>query len=493
MANRIRSSTLLLLFLLLIVVCNGVAITMGLTIEYEDESRGGIRREERRKHYYSKSSSSTERESSSLFLMHDSKSVVKTDAGEMRVVMKRFGSGSGSGRNLERRMHIGFITMEPKSLFIPQYLDSDLAIFIRRGEANLGVIYKDDLGERRLKAGDVYIIPAGSPFYLVNVWEGQRLHIICGIQPTESFGDTVQSFYLGGGGDSLLSGFGPEILEAALNTSSTELRKLFRTKLEGPIVYVDESHAPSLWTKFLQLKKEDRMQHMKKMVQLDQEEEEEEEKQTSWSWRKILETLLLGKETNRHRFKGKDTGDSPDSINMYDRKPDFRNNYGWSTALDGDDYAPLKRARIGIYHVNLTAGSMMAPHVNPIATEYGIVLRGSGRIQIVFPNGTSAMNTEIKQGDVFFVPRYYPFCQIASRSGPLEFFGFATSASKNRPMFLAGANSIFRTIMGPELAASFGSSVDTMRRVADAQPDAVILSSPYAAPGDVDTAGRSIK
>lgn len=129
---------------------------------------------------------------------------------------------------------------------------------------------------------------------------------------------------------------------------------------------------------------------------------------------------------------------------------------------------------------------MMAPHVNPRATEYGIVLRGRGRIQIVFPNGTSAMNTEIKEGDVFFVPRYYPFCQIASRSGPLVFFGFTTSARKNGPLFLAGAASVLRTMMGPELAAAFGESEDTTWHLVDAQREAVILPSPSAAPGDVD-------
>lgn len=56
------------------------------------------------------------------------------------------------------------------------------------GEAKLGCIYGDDLAERRLKSGDVYLIPAGSAFYLVNTGEGQRLHIICSIDTSESLG-----------------------------------------------------------------------------------------------------------------------------------------------------------------------------------------------------------------------------------------------------------------------------------------------------------------
>lgn len=61
------------------------------------------------------------------FLMQHSKRIVKTDAGEMRV-LKSYG-----GKIVERPMHIGFISMEPSSLFIPQYLDSSLILFVHIG------------------------------------------------------------------------------------------------------------------------------------------------------------------------------------------------------------------------------------------------------------------------------------------------------------------------------------------------------------------------
>jgi hypothetical protein len=118
---------------------------------------------------------------------------------------------------------------------------------------------------------------------------------------------------------------------------------------------------------------------------------------------------------------------------------------------------------------------MMAPHVNPTATEYGIVLKGSGTIQIVFPNGTSAMIANITEGDVFWVPRYFPFCQIASKTGPLEFFGFTTSAHENRPQFLVGANSLLKAMMGPELAAGLGIPEDELRSLFGHQEFDVIL------------------
>ncbi|WJX44211.1 hypothetical protein P8452_31216 [Trifolium repens] len=438
-----------LLFLLLLV---GVTITM---CEDEEKSEG--------------SSSS-----SKLFLMENSKSVVKTDAGEMRLFK------NNDDKFLDRSMHIGLINMEPRSLFIPQYLDSNLIIFVRRGVAKLGFIYGDELEERRIQTGDLYVIPAGSVFYLVNIGEGQRLHVICSIDPSTSLGDTFQPFYIGGDNQqSVLAGFEPAILETAFNESRAKIQRIIKKKQDGPIVFIDDSHSPSQWTKFLKLKSQDKVQKLKTLVQ--SQEEDEEEKKTSWSWRKLVESVL-GK-ANKKNIENKDRADSPDSYNLYDKKPDFKNAYGWSSALDGGDYSPLKIPNIGVFNVNLTAGSMMAPHVNPRATEYTIVLRGYGRIQILFPNGSNAMETEIKVGDIFYIPRYFPFCQIASRNGPLEFIGFTTSSEKSNPQFLAGAASLLKTLLGPELAASFGVSVDTMRDVVDAQHDAVILSSTWAAPG----------
>lgn len=56
------------------------------------------------------------------------------------------------------------------------------------GEARIGWVHKDELVEKTLKVGDLYRIRAGSAFYLMNTEEGQKLHIICSIDPSESLG-----------------------------------------------------------------------------------------------------------------------------------------------------------------------------------------------------------------------------------------------------------------------------------------------------------------
>ena len=96
-----------------------------------------------------------------------------------------------------------------------------------------------------------------------------------------------------------------------------------------------------MWAQFLRVKE----QHLEEM------EDDEDEEQTKWSWRKILKSVF--RSDNRKKERGR--GESPDSYNLFDEKPDFRNNNGWSIALDGSDYSPLKDSDIGVYFVNLTA------------------------------------------------------------------------------------------------------------------------------------------
>ncbi|XP_059300463.1 vicilin-like seed storage protein At2g28490 [Lycium ferocissimum] len=415
------------------------------------------------------------------FLLRHLHDVVKTDAGSLRLVK----GGYRRGSFLHSPMHIGFVSMEPNSLFIPQYLDSDLVLFVHRGEARVGHIYKDELAERSLKHGDVYTIPAGSAFYLENTVKNQRLHIICSIDITsESMGSHVfQSFFIGGGiyPTSVLAGFDHTTLSTALNVSMAELSTFLTRQSSGPIVHLSGSHYTNIWSKFLDLEPHRRLAHLKRIVNLEEEASPKEEEST-WSLRKLLFTLL-----NTEDIVKRVNHKAPSAYNLYNRKPDFKNDYGWSKKLDESDYSPLRQSGNGVYLVNLSPGSLVAPHVNPTAIEYGIVLKGTGRIQIVYPNGTLAMNARVREGDVFWVPRYFPFCQIASTNGPFEFFGFTTSARRNHQQFLVGKNSLMQSLRGPEFAAAFGIGEKRLKRIANAQREQVILPSSSAAPGDKAT------
>ncbi|XP_022863167.1 vicilin-like seed storage protein At2g28490, partial [Olea europaea var. sylvestris] len=286
------------------------------------------------------------------------------------------------------------------------------------------------------------------------------------------------SFFIGGGTYpmSILSGFDHFTLSTAFNVSIPELKELLTRQQAGPIISLSNSQTSNIWAGFLDLEHHQKLAHLKRVVHLEEKFSEE----PKWSFRKLLISVFgkATKEREDKKIKG------PGSYNIYDRKPDFKNNYGYSIALDESDFSPLAHSDASIYLVNLSAGSMMAPHINPRATEYGIVLRGAGTIQIAYPNGSLAMNAKVTEGNVFWIPRYFPFCQIASRSGPFEFFGFTTSARQNRPQFLVGVNSLLRTMRGPEFANAFGVSEERLNQILDSQRESVILPSASIVPPD---------
>ena len=118
----------------------------------------------------------------------------------------------------------------------------------------------------------------------------------------------------------------------------------------GPIVYLTDSHPPSIWTKFLQQKQHERVLHLKRIVYL-QEEATREEEEPAWSLRKLLNSVFTKEIDSEDNKRTK----IPDSYNLYNRKPDFKNNYGWSIALDQTEYRPLGHSGIGLFLVNLTA------------------------------------------------------------------------------------------------------------------------------------------
>ncbi|KAJ8568901.1 hypothetical protein K7X08_032598 [Anisodus acutangulus] len=220
------------------------------------------------------------------------------------------------------------------------------------GEARVGHIYKDQLAERSLKPGDVYTIPAGSAFYLENRAKSQRLHIICSIDITsETMGcHAFQSFFIGGGiyPASILAGFDHTTLSAALNVSTEELNAFLTRQPSGPIVHLSGSHHTNIWSKFLDLEPHQGLAHLKRIANVEEEASPKEEEST-WSLRKFLFTLL-----NREDVIERVNHKAPSTYNLYNRKPDFKNDYGWSKKLDASDYSPLEQSGNGVYLVNLS-------------------------------------------------------------------------------------------------------------------------------------------
>jgi len=133
---------------------------------------------------------------------------------------------------------------------------------------------------------------------------------------------------------------------------------MMMSQFRGPIVYVTEGPQPqpqsTVWTQFLGLRGEEKHKQLKKLLETKQGSPQDQQYSSGWSWRNIVRSIL---DLTEEKNKGSGSSECEDSYNIYDKKdkPSFDNKYGWSIALDYDDYKPLKHSGIGVYLVNLTA------------------------------------------------------------------------------------------------------------------------------------------
>ncbi|XP_020590037.1 vicilin-like seed storage protein At2g28490 [Phalaenopsis equestris] len=403
------------------------------------------------------------------FLLKETRVVSKSEGGEIRV----FKSPSWNGR--PPRILVSFVTMEANTLLIPHYMDADLILFLLKGEAKAGWIHEDDLVERQLKPGDVLHVPAGSAFYFVNTRKDQKLQFIGALESLESDLIGGSAFFIDGGKfpTSVFAGFDISTLTSAFNATPEEVGVLKSASFAGSIIFNTDNEANHLHEVISDMKSE-----MKRLKQSRPLKQNSGKKTVSWTT--ILGSIFFGetaKEKNKAKRRASDPVEAPDAYNVYDREPDFKNDYGWSVEINGDDYLPLKQSDISITLLSLSTGSMMAPHMNSRATEYGVVIAGAGTVEVVYPNGTQAMKAEVREGDVFWVPTFYPFCQVASRENPMEILGFTTSWRRSRPQFLVGKSSILRKMIGSELAAGFGITEEELRKLVTKQNESMILPS----------------
>lgn len=201
-------------------------------------------------------------------------------------------------------------------------------------------------------------------------------------------------------------------------------------------------------------------------------------KKNLWEMEAQFMKTVLGRGSYSFFDNRRNKKKSSQLFNVFQEKPDFENCNGWSTVINRKKLPALKGSQIGIYVVNLTKGSMMGPHWNPMATEIGIAIQGEGMVRVVCSKsgtGCKNMRFKVEEGDVFVVPRFDPMAQMAFNNNSFVFVGFSTTTKKHHPQYLTGKASVLRTLDRQILEASFNVGNTTMHQILEAQGDSVIL------------------
>eukprot|EP00258_Populus_trichocarpa_P018047 XP_006380750.1 vicilin-like seed storage protein At2g18540 [Populus trichocarpa] len=335
--------------------------------------------------------------------------------------------------------HIQFITLEPNSLLLPVLLHADMVFYVHTGNGKLSWTDGREMKRMNLRRGDVYRLQAGSVFFVRSNLDSERqkmrIHAIFSNTDEDIYEPSIGAY---SSVSDLVLGFDRKVLQEAFKVPEEVLEEL--TSATKPPAVV---HAVT-----------------------------KDQKSVNWELEDRMLDFLIG---NKHK-KTKETK----TFNILDAKPDFENCNGWSLTVDKHSLKSLSDSNIGIFMVNLTKGSMMGPHWNPMATEIAIVLHGRGMVRVICHSTANEsecknMRFKVKEGDVFAVPRFHPMAQISFNNDSFVFMGFSTSTKRNHPQFLTGKSSILQILDRGILAVSFNVTNTTMDQLLNAQEEALIL------------------
>ncbi|KAL1345369.1 hypothetical protein HN51_019118 [Arachis hypogaea] len=127
---------------------------------------------------------------------------------------------------------------------------------------------------------------------------------------------------------------------------------------------------------------------------------------------------------------------------------------------------------LGADLVRLDGSAMCSPGFScDSALQVTYIVRGSGRVQVVGVDGKRVLETTVKAGNLFIVPRFFVVSKIADPDG-MEWFSIITTPN---PIFthLAGSSSVWKALSPTVLQAAFNvdSGVEQLfrsKRTADA-------------------------
>ncbi|GMJ00045.1 hypothetical protein like AT2G18540 [Hibiscus trionum] len=346
-----------------------------------------------------------------LVLKHQRKLLTQTEHGEI--------SAASVTDRAKPPYHLHFITLEPNSVFFPVLLHADMVLFVHTGSGALSWTDDDGMQNVKIRKGDIYRLHQGSVFYVQSNLEAERerLRIYAIFTNTE---DDIYEPAVGAYSSitDMVLAFDSILLQAAFKVPEDVIEEMMRASRTPAIIHA--------------VQKEKMFGELQARVF------------------KAFAGEFLG---SIHNKKTK-------AYNIFEADPDFENCNGWSVTVDKKDLHLLKHSNIGIFMVNLTKGSMMAPHWNPRASEIAIVLQGQGMVRVLCSSNVKAskcrnMRYRVEEGDVFVVPRFHPMAQMSFNNDSFVFMGFSTSTKKNHPQFLAGKRSVLGSLDKKVLALSF--------------------------------------
>ncbi|KAE8686152.1 hypothetical protein F3Y22_tig00111084pilonHSYRG00056 [Hibiscus syriacus] len=350
---------------------------------------------------------------------------IKTGKGRVDILTK-FTENSDLLRAIEN-YRLALLVADPRAFIVPNHFDANAVFVVTQGRGRITLIHEDKRQSFNIETGDIIRIRAGTPLYLINRDDNEKLFIVKLLQPVNR-PDYYDVFYGAGGAKpkSFFETFSTEILEAVLKTSRDKLESFFEK--QGKDAFLEAS---------------------KEQIEAMSRREEGTGGGGMWPF----------------------GAESKNPFNLFrKRRPSKFNKYGQLFEVDADEFKQLKDFDLRVSYANISRGSMTAPFYNSRAIKISIVVQGQGYIEMVAPqasrkSGYEKIRSRLRPDTVFVVPAGHPFVTVASRRTNLEILCFEVNIANNVRYLLAGEGNFVQQFEKEAKELAFKSREEVVNRI----------------------------
>ncbi|KAG1339186.1 glutelin type-D 1 [Cocos nucifera] len=302
----------------------------------------------------------------------------------------------------EAKIGAAKLALEKQGLALPSYSDSAKVAYVLQGSGTCGIVLPEATKDKVLpiKKGDALALPFGVVTWWFNPNDTELVVLFLGDTSKAHKPGKFTNFHLTGT-NGIFTGFTPEFVGRAWDLTEAEVQKLVHSQTDAGITKLKDG------------------QKMPEPLPQDREG-------------MVLNCL-----------------EAPLDVDI--------KNGGRVVVLNTQNLPLVGEVGLGADLVRIDGHSMCSPGFScDSAFQVTYIVRGSGRVQVVGIDGKRVLETKVKGGCLFIVPRFFVVSKIADADG-MEWFSIITTPN---PVFshLAGRTSVWKALSPEVLASSFNTA-----------------------------------
>lgn len=298
----------------------------------------------------------------------------------------------------DAKVGAGKLVLQPRGFALPHYSDSTKIGYVVQGCCTAGMLFPNSIEKVLLiKKGDVIPVPLGVVSWWFNGGDSEMVIVFLGDTSKAYIPGQFTYFFLTGG-LGFLNGFSTQLISKIYSLTDTQSNTLAKNQAALLIIKLgDEITMPK--------------------------------PNTDDNDQKLFISIK----------------DMADKIDVKEA--------GTISSFTADEFPVLEQVGLSANYIKLERNAIFGPKfAQDSSVEVVYVVRGGGRVEIVGINGQSVLDTEVKEGELFVVPKFFVSAAVADGDG-MDLFTVMTSS---KPVIenLAGKTSVWNAISPMVLQAS---------------------------------------